>query len=114
MVRRCTIRSTAAARFLRAAPCSNGGDFDFRAALSDERNNYRGISGVYENFVVPEGGWNINAVFVNAFFNYQSSGADFEIWSGVSAGNGGTLLFSGFGMPSTQQPTGRSWQGFEE
>lgn len=91
-----------------------GGDFDFRAALNDERSNYRGLTGVYENFIVPEGGWHINAVFVNASFNYQSAGADFEIRSGVSAGNGGTLLFSGFGRPSTQQPTGRSWQGFEE
>jgi len=91
-----------------------GGEFDFRAAFNDERSNYRGMTAVYENFIVPEGGWRINAVFVNAFFNYDSSGADFEIRSGVSAGNGGTVLFSGFGRPSTQQPTGRSWQGFEE
>ncbi len=54
------------------------------------------------------------SVFSNELFNYGSSGADFEIRSGVSSGNGGTLVASATGHASTQAPTGRTWQGVTE
>jgi hypothetical protein len=91
-----------------------GGDFDGRAALSDERNNYRGSSAVYDNFTVTGGGWQVTDLFANLLFNYGTSGADFEIRSGVSAGNGGTVHFSGLGQAATQIATGREWNGWTE
>lgn len=56
----------------------------------------------------------MQAVFANLLFNYDSEGADFEIRSGVSEGNGGTVVFSGSGLAETQTATGRSWQGWTE
>ncbi|MDQ2986157.1 MAG: PEP-CTERM sorting domain-containing protein [Armatimonadota bacterium] len=91
-----------------------GGDFDGRAALHDERSNYQGTVAVYDNFLVTGGGWQVQAVFANLLFNYDSEGADFEIRSGVSEGNGGTVVFSGSGLAETQTATGRSWQGWTE
>lgn len=91
-----------------------GGDIDGRAALSDERSNYRGRSAVYDNFTVGGEGWRVSSVFGNMLFNYQSYGADFEIRKGMSRGNGGTLVASGRELAAEQTPTGRTWQGWTE
>jgi hypothetical protein len=61
---------------------------------------------VYDDFVVPAGGWTVVGVF--AHIDATSTGvtqASWEIRSGMSAGNGGTLLASGL-SPATQIQTG--------
>ena len=70
---------------------------------------------VYDNFVVTNAaGWDIAAVFSDDLSNTVITGASWEIRSGVSAGNGGTLVASGSTLTPTITPTGRSGFGFTE
>ena len=84
------------------------GDFDGRGSLLDENNvpatNTTSPappiqkSLVYDNFIVPVGQtWTISSVFSNDFVAYAAAPttASWAIRSGVSAGNGGTLIASG-------------------
>ena len=70
---------------------------------------------VYDNFVVTNpAGWDITAVFSDNLENMSSvTSASWEIRTGVSVGNGGTLVASGSGTP-TVTATGRSGFGFTE
>lgn len=69
---------------------------------------------VYDNFVVPAGTtWTITGAFSTDLMNYTGvTDAYWEIRSGVSAGNGGTLLASGTST-ATQTDLGYSLFGFE-
>jgi PEP-CTERM motif len=82
------------------------GDYDNRDALANGTAgiNFNGpfvqVSKVYENFVVPTGQvWTITSVFSTNEILYQSGApvtmASWEIRSGLSSGNGGTLVASG-------------------
>lgn len=55
------------------------------------------VSNVYDDFIVPSGQtWNVTGVFSNDVIeNFTATQAEWEIRSGVSAGNGGTLIASG-------------------
>ncbi len=90
------------------------GDLNGVNALSSERNTAVSQSMAYDNFVVTGAGWTINSVFGNFLSNILWSTADYEIRSGVSAGNGGTLLFSGSGVAASQVATGNTAFGFTE
>ena len=71
---------------------------------------YDSNSLVYDDFVVPAGEeWTVNSVWSNNLFTEGVSflGATYEIRSGVSAGNGGTVVASGSGTTSLT-PTGRT------
>ncbi|BDC47932.1 hypothetical protein F183_A02480 [Bryobacterales bacterium F-183] len=50
---------------------------------------------VYQAFVVPAGGWTVTRLFTNTLLHYPAPEAYWEIRSGVSEGDGGTLLHSG-------------------
>ena len=68
----------------------------------------------FQNFIIPNGqNWTIHGLFSNDLMSVTASQAYWEIRSGVSEGNGGTLLFSGTGT-DTMTPTGRSGFGFTE
>jgi hypothetical protein len=82
------------------------GDYDNRDALANGSAgiNFNGgfveISKVYENFVVPVGQtWQITSAFSTDEILYGSglkvTTATWEIRTGVSAGNGGTVVISG-------------------
>jgi hypothetical protein len=72
---------------------SNGsGLFDFNSNV------------VYDDFIVTGSAWTINGVFGN-FIGSGFTNANWEIRSGVSAGNGGVLVASGTGATS-QGPGG--------
>jgi len=91
------------------------GDFDGVNGLANENNTTLGQSSVYDNFVVTDpNGWDLSAVFSNNLSNTGITGATWEIRSGVSAGNGGTLVASGSTLSPTVTPTGRSGFGFTE
>ncbi len=83
------------------------GDFDGRDAIVNQTGSPDGL--VYDDFVVPTGQtWTISSVFSNdLLYDGPQAGqtAYWEIRSGVSAGNGGTLIASGDGA-DTQTPTG--------
>ena len=71
----------------------------------------------FQNFVIPTGQtWDIEGLFTNNLSQLTPSSAYWEIRSGVSEGNGGTLLASGTasGGSFSQTPTGRSGFGFTE
>jgi hypothetical protein len=77
------------------------GDFNFVNALPNERNTLISQAAVYDDFnVTAPLGWNVTAVFSNNLLFNNPPGccitaADWEIRTGVSEGNGGTLVASG-------------------
>ncbi len=75
------------------------GDFNGVNALANERNTLVTQAAVYDDFnVTAPLGWNVTAVFSNnLFFPFPLplTGADWEIRTGVSEGNGGTLVAGG-------------------
>jgi hypothetical protein len=91
------------------------GDFNGVNGLANERNTVVSQAAVYDDFNVPAGDvWNLVAVFSDNLLNTTVTGADWEIRSGVSEGNGGTLLASGTTNSPIVTPTGRSGFGFTE
>ena len=90
------------------------GDINGVNALSSERNTVVSQSMAYDNFVVTGAGWTINSVFGNFLANFAWSTADYEIRTGVSVGNGGTVVASGSGFAASQVATGNTAFGFTE
>lgn len=93
------------------------GDFNGVNALSNENNTSLGngqFASVYEDFNVTGSGWVITSVYSNNLLNTVVTGADWEIRSGVSAGNGGTLVASGTTSSPVVAPTGRAGFGDTE
>lgn len=84
------------------------GDFD------GENGNFNGYQMAsyqyamnYDDFDVPAGGWDVSGLWSNNRLDTQAiTEAYWEIRSGVSAGNGGTLLYNGLNS-ATVTPTGR-------
>jgi hypothetical protein len=72
------------------------GDFDGVNGFSNERNTLITQCATYMDFNVPAPlGWNLTAVFSHNLLNTVVTGADWEIRSGVSEHNGGTLIANG-------------------
>jgi len=69
-------------------------------------------SATYQNFVAT-GGITVSGLFTNNLSDLNPSTGYWEIRSGVSEGNGGTLIASGTSA-MTQTPTGRSAFGYTE
>ena len=92
------------------------GDFDAVSGLANELNTAVTDSVVYEDFNVTDPmGWTINSVFSNNLTDVTGiTQANWSIRSGVSAGNGGTLVASGTGAGATESSTGRSGFGLNE
>lgn len=84
-------------------------------ALANVVNGLYDHSIVYDDFSVPSGGWTIDTVWSNNIMwsGFTASSAYWEIRSGVSYENGGTLVDSGTNT-ATQTATGRSLYGFSE
>jgi hypothetical protein len=85
------------------------GDFNGVNGLANEQG-----SSIYDNFIVPSPGWHVTSVFSDNLENTPATGATWEIRSGVSEGNGGTLVASGMTTMPVVTPTGRSGFGFTE
>ena len=91
------------------------GDFDQRNGLANERNTTVSQAAVYEDFnVTAPLGWDVTAVFSDNLENTVITGADWEIRTGLSYGNAGTLIASGTTNSPIVTPTGRSGFGFTE
>ena len=101
--------------FANAATLFYGGDFDVNNpnanAIANENDAL--VSGspygaaAYQNFVISSGTqWNVTGLFTNNQMTINPTTAYWEIRSGVSEGNGGTLIASGSGI-DTVTPTGR-------
>lgn len=72
---------------------------DWRSGIPDLDNWYvtaQQYARVYDDFVVPDGGWTVTGVFANDMITSTGvTQASWEIRSGVSSGNPGTLVASG-------------------
>jgi hypothetical protein len=79
------------------------GDFNGVDGLSSEVNTSITQAMVYESFIVTGGGVNVTGIFGNFLTDVAFTTASWEVRSGVSGGNGGSLLFSGpvQGAPSS-------------
>jgi hypothetical protein len=78
--------------------------------LANVRNGLYTQSDVYQNFVVPAGqSWLVTSLFSNNAMDFTGvATAAWSVRSGVSSGNGGTVLASGASSPATQTATGRT------
>jgi hypothetical protein len=85
------------------------GDFDpsfwYSDSLSNENDAYvygnPYGSAVYQNFIIPSGEtWNVSSLFSNDIMSVNPTSIYWEIRTGLSEGNGGTLLASGAGSDS--------------
>jgi hypothetical protein len=90
----------------RATTLWYNGDFDLNDAATNENNvpiqvgtSYElNLSLVFNNFVVPAGKtWSLSSIFANEQVAYYQAptNATWQIRTGMSAGNGGTLVASG-------------------
>lgn len=82
------------------------GDLNSAPSKMNLGNTVELLSAVYDDFIVPNGGWTITTVWSNNAMNFTAYWASWEIRSGVSAGNGGVLMAHGIGQ-ATQTATGR-------
>jgi hypothetical protein len=101
------------------SPCVLGtlwynGDFNGVNGIANEQNTVVTQASVYDDFIVTGTGWIVTAVFSDNLASTTITGANWEIRSGVSAGNGGTLVASGTTAAPLVTPTGRSGFGFTE
>src|ERR1700736_6585475 len=78
------------------------GDFNGVGFHANEINTSSSNSQVFDDFNVTSSGWNITAVFSDNLLSTVVTGEDWEIRTGVSAGNDGVLVAS----RSTVTPTG--------
>ena len=92
------------------------GDFDFVDGLTNEENTFApGYAHIYDDFTVTDGGgWDLTAVFSHDLISTTVTGASWEIRSGVTSGNGGTIVASGTTSSPTVTPTGNNAFGFNE
>jgi hypothetical protein len=93
------------------------GDFNGVNGLANERNTIVTQAAVYEDFNVTAPasmGWNVTAVFSDNLLNTVVTGADWEIRTGVSRKNPGTLIASGTTNSPVVTATGRSGFGYTE
>ena len=93
------------------------GDFNFVDGLTNEEETSLGsgqYAHIYDDFNVPAEGFDIGSVFSHDLINTNVTGASWEIRSGVSAFNGGTLVASGMTSTPIVTPTGNSAFGFTE
>ena len=84
------------------------GDFNGVNGLANERNTIVSQAAVYDDFNVTGPGWHITSVFSDNLANTVTSGADWEIRTGISEGNAGTLVASGTTSAPVVTLTGRS------
>jgi len=90
------------------------GDFDKVNGLANEINTTVSQANVYDDFVVSGGNWLIDAVWSNNLMSFTGvSQALWEIRSGVSNGNGGTLIANGTDT-AVQTATGNDAFGYTE
>lgn len=92
------------------------GDYAGASGTVNELSTDEGAAYVYDDFnVTAGGGWTLDRIWSNDDMNLQGvTSASWSIRSGMSSGNGGTVIASGTSS-ATQTATGRtSWWGFPE
>jgi hypothetical protein len=88
-----------------------GGDIDHVNGLAAEKNTSVSDARVYDDFTLGSA-TTVQSVFGNFYSSTNITGLYYEIRSGVSQGNGGTLISSG-SLSATATDTGMSDFGYE-
>ena len=73
----------------------NGNWNGSQTVLPSERDLSVSDTRIFDDFLVGGAGWNVTSIFGDFLSDLNPTQAYWEIRSGVSAGNGGTLLYSG-------------------
>lgn len=91
------------------------GDFNFVNGTANEQNTNVSDAHTYDDFTVSAGKvWNIDSIWSNNLMSFTGvTQATWSIRTGVSAGNGGTVIASG-ASAATQTATGKSGFGYNE
>jgi hypothetical protein len=91
------------------------GDFNFVTGWANEENTNVSDAYIYDDFAVSAGEvWNIDSIWSNNLMNFTGvTQATWSIRTGVSEGNGGTVIASGT-RAATQTATGKSGFGLNE
>ena len=92
------------------------GDYAGGSGTVNENSSNVGVANIYEDFnVTAPGGWTVQRLWSNDCMSYSGvTSAAWSIRSGLSAGNGGTIIASGTSS-ATQTLTGRTaWWGYPE
>jgi hypothetical protein len=84
-----------------------GGDPDMYSALRSQQGGTISNAMTYDNFYATGSGWDVYYLVGNFAMDFQASDMAYEIRSGVSEGNGGTLVSSGV-IDVTQTATGNT------
>lgn len=113
------VRMAAVAAIATAVPTTAQAQLWYNGSLNGSDGLFSGTTGaasglVYDNFVVTGSGWTINSIFGDFLTDVSWSTADYEIRTGVSAGNGGSVVASGVGLSTGQIATGGSLGGYLE
>src|ERR1700676_3566215 len=91
------------------------GDFNGLGYHANGINTSDPPSQVFDDFIVTSPGWwQLTGVFSNNLLSTVVTGAEWEIRSGCSPGNGCTLVASGSTQTPFVTPTGRSGFGYAE
>jgi hypothetical protein len=91
------------------------GDFNGVSFHANEINTSSSNSQVFDDFNVTGGvSWHVTALFSDNLLSTVVTGAAWEIRTGVSAGNEGTLVANGSTATPIVTPTGRSGFGLNE
>lgn len=90
-----------------------GGDFDGRNAAPNEINGLLNDARTYDDFTLSSPATLASVWSNNLFDSFTATTAQVEIRTGVSQGNGGTVVFSGT-FAASVAPTGRSGFGMDE
>ena len=90
------------------------GDFDGVNGLVNQGAGSPSVAYVYDDFTISSGTWTLTGAFSNNLMSTFADSADVEIRSGVSAFNGGTLVYGAYGVSFSQAPTGRSGFNLQE
>jgi PEP-CTERM motif len=83
------------------------GDFDGVNGLVNQGSGSVDPAYVYDDFTISSGTWTLTGAFSNNLMSLFADSADVEIRSGVSAFNGGTLIYGAYQVDFSQTPTGR-------
>jgi hypothetical protein len=92
----------------------NGSADGYGGAPSQLNANVLGLTITYDNFVVSGDGWIVTGLFGEWASSAIWARAEFQIRTGITQGNGGTLLFAGEDLNPVWSPTGRTLFGLDE
>lgn len=113
------VRMAAVAAIATAVPTTAQAQLWYNGNFDGANGLYSGSTGLatavtYDNFVVTGSGWTVNSIFGNFLTDLTWSTANYEIRTGMSVGDGGSIVAFGNGLAASQVATGTTAFGLTE